>query len=509
MTMTYRELIRRGARTYSDRTAIVFQNQSITFRQTNELANQMAHGLMALGARRGDRLALLVNNGLYSVPLDFACAKAGLNRVPLNARLSVTEHRRMLEDADCRWLVFGADLADRAAELQQQLPELACIGLGTSLVDGDDLLTTAQAMATSEPEVAVAADDVVLTLFTSGTTGTLKAAQHSQASYAAICHNVLLNLVTVAPGDAMLHAASLIHASGVFVLPFWLRGGKTVIMSGFEPEHYLKLIEEHQITAINLVPTMLQMLLEHPLFDQIDTRRLRQVIYGASPMPRPVIEAAMARWGREKFWQYYGQTECPLAIAVLRPEHHQGERLGACGQPALDVEVRLVDEQGLEVPVGQPGEIVVRAPSRMLGYYKTDTLNRDMFLADGWLRTRDIACFDEHGFLHMKDRTSDMIITGGYNVYPREVEDALMTHPAVLECAVVGVRDSKWVEAVTAAVVRRAKVDVSAEQLIDHVGQHLAAYKKPRAVVFLDSIPKTAVGKLDRKTLRRAFNEDR
>ncbi|HEX7073136.1 MAG TPA: AMP-binding protein [Hyphomicrobiaceae bacterium] len=330
----------------------------------------------------------------------------------------------------------------------------------------------------------------------------MKAAQHTQGSYAAICRNVLMNLLPVEHDDAMLHAASLIHASGVFVLPFWLRGARTVIMPGFEPGLFLELIARERITAVNVVPTMLQMLLDHPAFATIDVSSLRQVIYGASPMPRPVIERAIDLWGRERFWQYYGQTECPLAIAVLRPEDHEEGLLGACGKPAIDVEVRLVDESGADVAAGEPGEIAVRGPSTMAGYYNAPALNREMFLDGGWLRTRDVGQFDERGFLHLKDRTSDMIVTGGYNVYPREIEDVLATHPAVAECVVVGVADTKWVEAVTAVVALRPQAQVTEDELVDYVTGRVASYKKPRRVVFVESVPKTAVGKLNRKTVR-------
>ena len=189
-------------------------------------------------------------------------------------------------------------------------------------------------------------------------------------------------------------------------------------------------------------------------------------------------------------------------ITVLRPEDHEGELLGSCGQPCVDAELRLIDESGNDVPHVEPGEIAVKAPSMMKRYYNADQLNAEMFTDDGWLRTRDVAIMDERGFLHMKDRTSDMIITGGYNVYPREVEDVLMEHPAVAECSVVGTKDEKWVEAVTAAIALKPGQEVTEAKLIDFVSGRLASYKKPRKVVFVDSVPKTAVGKLNRKALR-------
>ena len=506
MTTTYLDLILRGARAYPDRIAVKVGDEAFTFSQVDTLSSQLAQALMACGARPGARIALLVNNGIHSVPVDFACVKAGINRVPLNSRLSLAEHARMLADVQVSHLVFGSDLVERAAELAGAVPGLICHGLGARITGGSDLLQDAANYSGESPRVQAPDDEIVLTLFTSGTTGTLKAAQHSQASYAGICKNVLLNLGDIQHQDSMLHAASLIHASGVFVLPYWLRGARTVIMPGFDPGLFLKLIADERITAVNMVPTMLQMLLGHPGFASTDVSSLRKVIYGASPMPRPVIQQAMAIWGRERFWQYYGQTECPLTIAVLRPEDHEDELLGACGRPSIDVEIRLVNETGEDVPAGEPGEIAVRGPSLMTGYYNADALNQEMWMDGGWLRTRDIGMFDERGYLHLKDRTSDMIITGGYNVYPREIEEVLISHSAVAECAAVGLKDEKWVEAVTVAVALKSGQQASEQELIDFVAERVASYKKPRRIVFVDAVPKTAVGKLNRRALREMLN---
>ncbi|MFA7505510.1 MAG: AMP-binding protein [Burkholderiaceae bacterium] len=501
---TYRELIRRGARQHGPRVAVVHEGRSMSFTEVDELANRIAHALIAQGAG-GARVALLLNNGLHSVPMDFACVKAGINRVPLNSRLSLAEHRRMLEETGCRALVYGAGLAQLARELADAMPGLRCFGLGVG--EEDDLLAIAAGMPADEPDTQARPEDVVLTLFTSGTTGSLKAARHTQASYAGICRNIMLNLMDIRCDDAMLHAASLIHASGTFVVPFWLRGARTVILPGFEPTGFLEAIARERITAVNMVPTMLQMLIEHPEFRSTDISSLRQVIYGASPMPRQVIERAMQAWGQHRFWQYFGQTEAPLCLTVLRPEDHVGERLASCGQPAIDVEIRLLDEQGEDVPPGEPGEITVRMQGSVSGYHEAPELTGSTFLADGWVRTRDIGQFDADGFLYLKDRTSDMIISGGYNVYPSEVENALLTHEAVRECAVIGIPDPKWVEAVVAVVALRPGVTADAQALIARVAEQVASYKKPREVIFVDEIPKTAVGKLNRKALRDRFRD--
>jgi acyl-CoA synthetase (AMP-forming)/AMP-acid ligase II len=301
--------------------------------------------------------------------------------------------------------------------------------------------------------------------------------------------NVLANLIFPKPGDVMLHAASLIHASGAFVLPYWTRGGAAAVLRGFDPPEYLEAIERHGATAINLVPTMLNALLQTPGIEDADFSRVERIAYGASPAPRPVLERALELWpGR--LTQYYGQTEAALAITALQPEDHVGDRLLSCGLPSADSEVRLDEETN---------EILVRGPFTAIEYYDAPELSAETFLPDGWIRTRDVGRFDDEGFLYLVDRTSDMIVTGGYNVYPREVEDALAAHPAVREAVVVGAPDERWVEAVTAFVVADG---VSEDELIEHCRMKLATYKAPKSVRFIDEIPKSPVGKLLRRAVR-------
>jgi acyl-CoA synthetase (AMP-forming)/AMP-acid ligase II len=493
------DMVRAGARRHRDRVAIRHGDRSLTFRQVDEAANRMANVLLGAGVEAGERVGLLLGNGPWTVPLDFACLKARACRVPLNARLSLDEHARTLADAGVRTLVYEAALAGRADELGERLDGLRLIGLGS----GDlDLLKEMDAASAADPGLPARPDDVILALYTSGTTGTLKAAQHTQASYAAIVANILTNLINPARDDVMLHAAPLIHASGTFVLPFWLRGGQAAVLDGFDPPAYLAAISRFGATHANLVPTMLQMLLSAG-GATAETGSLRSVIYGASPMPRPVIEEAMAAWG-PIFSQYYGQTEAPLCLSVLAAQDHVGPDapLGSCGQPAVDAEIRFIGEDGADVEPGQPGEVAVRAPFAMAGYLNAPELNASTFLGDGWLRTRDVARLDDRGFMYLVDRTSDMIVSGAYNVYPREVEDALHAHPAVAECAVVGAPDERWVEAVVAFVVRRPGAEVTEAELTGHVRTLIAGYKVPKRIEFVAAIPKSGVGKILRRELR-------
>ncbi|MGY1778815.1 AMP-binding protein [Geodermatophilus sp. SYSU D01036] len=497
------ELVRRGARQHAGRTAVLSGDRSLTFREVDEWANRMAHVLAGLGVTPGARVGLLVDNGLWSIPIDFACLKAAAARVPLNARLSAEEQARMLRATRVGVLVFGPALAERAADLAGRVEGLRLVALGPSPdVEAVDLLAAAAEASSADPMLPAEPGDPVLVLYTSGTTGALKAVVHTQASYAAICANVLANLVSPGRDSVMLHAASLIHASGTFVLPYWIRGGAAAVLPGFDPGVYLDALARYRATEINLVPTMLGMLLASGAAERADVSSLRTAVYGASPMPGPVLAETLELWG-PRLVQYYGQTEAPLAITVLGAEDHTDPSLaGSCGQPSVDAEVLLTDADGAPVPAGEVGELRVRAPFGMAGYADAPELTAGTVTPGGWIRTRDLARVDDRGYLTLVDRTSDMIVTGGYNVYPREVEDVLQAHPAVAGAAVVAAPDPTWVEAVTAFVTLRPGAQVTEDELRDTVRAALAGYKVPKAVHVVDALPLSPVGKVLRRALR-------
>ncbi|NNM76463.1 AMP-binding protein [Sphingomonas sp. ID1715] len=487
--MLLTDLIRTGAERHGSRVAVRFEQAEMTFTEADALSTGMALRLQE-NLRPGEMIGILASNGLLSLPLDFAGAKARLVRVPLNARLSLAEHEQMLGRAGVRRLVYSADQRDRAKSLKELRTDLDLLSLeelaaGAEVVDGP--------LPDPEPE------DPVVAVFTSGTTGKLKAVVHTQASYGAVALNVLANLVDPRPDDAMLHAASLFHASGTLLLPYWLRGGAAAVLPGFEPSAYIDAVERWRPTALMLVPTMLGMLLDHPAFDPARFASVDTIIYGASPMPRPLIERALASLG-PRFVQFYGQTEAPLAIAALGKEDHLDPgRLASCGRPSRDVELRI------DAPPGEAGEVMLRAPFQMAGYHDEPELNAETITDGGWLRTRDIGRLDSDGYLTLVDRTSDMIVTGGYNVYPKEVEDMLLTHPAVSEAVVIGVPDQKWGEAVLAFVVLRAGAAAGVEALRGHCRERLARYKVPKEIRFIDAVPISAVGKPLRRALRDPF----
>ncbi len=483
------DMIRLGAERHGSAVAVRFGDEASTFAEVDALSTGMAARL-ADRLQPGAPIGILAGNGLLSVPLDFACAKARLVRMPLNARLSFAEHQAMLRRLDVQLLVHSSDLAARARELADAMPGLALLAL-EALADGAG--GERADLSAARPE------DPVLALFTSGTTGRLKAVIHTQATYGAVATNILANLVDPRPGDGLLHAASLFHASGTLTVPYWLRGGAALVLPGFAPGEYLDAVERWRPTALMLVPTMLGMLLDHPGFDPDRLASVDTIIYGASPMPRPLIERALDVLG-PRFVQFYGQTEAPLAIAALTKEDHlDARRIGSCGRPARDAEVRI------DAPPGEEGEVLVRAPFGMRGYHDEPELDAETITPDGWLRTRDIGRLDPDGYLTLVDRASDMIVTGGYNVYPKEVEDVLAAHPAVRDAVVIGVPDDKWGEAVLAFVVTRPGTAATADALLDHCRDRLARYKAPKKIRFIDAVPLSAVGKPLRRALRDPF----
>ena len=496
------EMIGAGARRHRVRIAVSTEGSHLTFTQVDEISSRLANVLVGLGVKKLERIGILVGNELLTIPFDFAALKARCVRVPLNARLSLREHASMITSAKVQRVIYSPSLSARAQELEAELDGVEFLGLGANDLGHLDLLDAAQSASSAAPARGHVASDPVLALFTSGTTGTLKAALHSEASYGAIVTNILANLASPDRDDVMIHAAPLIHASGTFVLPFWLRGARAHVQAGFDPGAYLEGCADQHVTHASMVPTMVQMLLSSADPHQFDLA-LQSIIYGASPMPSATMAAALEAFG-PIFTQYYGQTEAPLAISVLSPADHDPARglLGSAGSSSVDATIRIVDDAGHEVASGAIGEVTVEAPFVMKGYLDAPELNAATFLGPHHLRTRDLGFVDDSGYLHLVERASDMIISGGYNVYPREVEDVLLTHRAIAECGVVGRSDPMWVEAVVAFVALKPGAEVTAEQLSEFARARLAAYKVPKEIHFIEALPKSAVGKVLRRALR-------
>lgn len=505
------ELIKRGAVYYPNHTGVVYEGKSLTFDQVYKNSNRLANVLLNLGLKKGDRVAFLLANSIQSVEIDFALLLTGLVRVPLNTRLSESEHIHMVKETDAKAILFTQEFADRVAVLKQHAESLVYFGQVNGIPKQPWTINIPECVKDSsedEPAVIVNESDYATIQYTSGTTGTLKAAVHTQEIWTAICNNILTSL-DVRERDNMMHAAPLTHASGTLVLPHWVAGATNTILSGFNPPEYLKAIEDEKPTTLNLVPTMIVMLLSQPNVEQHSLESVRSIIYGASPMPREALQRGIDLWGA-KFVQYYGQTEAPLILSVLNKADHIGDdpdtkkRLLSCGRPVPTASIMIREEDGSEVAPGTIGEITVKSTQVMAGYWKEPELTKET-IKDGWIHTRDMGYMDEKGYLFLVDRKSDMIITGGFNVYPREVEEVLYQHPAVMEAAVVGVPDEKWVEAIKAFVVLQPEQTVTKEELITFCQDKLASYKKPTSIEFIDTLPKSAVGKVVRRVLKEPY----
>ncbi|MGY1814948.1 AMP-binding protein [Blastococcus sp. SYSU D00820] len=490
-----------------DRPALSIGGEVLTARQLAEQISRFAQVYASLGVDGGSAVATLSANRPEVLVSSSATLFTGSRTTNLHPMGSLDDHAYVLEDARIDTLVFDpAIYGQRAAELAERLPGLRrLLALGPSPV-GTDVVAAAAAMAPRPLRPPVLDPDAhAYTAYTGGTTGRPKGVVHTHRS--AIAMTELMMAEWPWP-DAPKHlvCSPLSHAGASVFLPVLLRGGSLVVLPRFDAGQVLEAIQEHRITSTMLVPSMLYALLDHPRLDEYDLSSLQAVFYGASAISPTRLREAIQRIG-PVFTQFYGQAEAPMTIALLRPEEHDvddPERLAGCGRALPWLRVALLDDRGQEVPDGEAGEICVQGPLVMQGY---DGLPEETAaaLAGGWLHTGDVARRDPEGFLTIVDRTKDMIVSGGFNVYPREVELVLGTHPAVGTSAVICVPDERWGEAVTALVVLRPGARASAEELIALVRERKGSVHAPKAVHFLDELPLTAVGKPDKKALRARY----
>jgi acyl-CoA synthetase (AMP-forming)/AMP-acid ligase II len=506
------QAISRAASWYGPAVAVSDGVRALTFRDVEERSNRCANALLGLSGDRSGRVALLTPNRVESVELDFGIAKAGKVRVPVNTRLGTAEREHILNDSGVETLLYDASMADFVAEVRDRVGVREYIAIGSAVAGShsyDDVLAAA---AATPPVIELAADDPSFILYTSGTTGRPKGATATQASRWAATIAMLTDELDVAAGDAMVHVASMAHGSGSKVLAYFMRGGRNIAVGRWDPEDFLRMAARERATGSFLVPTMISALIEAARGLDVDTSSWKSLSYGGAPIAPAVLQAALERFG-PVFVQVYGSCEAPHPVTVLRPSEHrpgpdQERRLASVGREVPNCMVRLVGRDGVDVATGQPGEMWISGPNVMRGYWGNAEAT-DAVFADGWYRSGDIATRDEEGFVTIVDRDRDMVISGGLNVYPAEVEATLYEHPAVLECAVFGAPDERWGEVVVAAVVARPGVAVTAVDLVDHCRTRLAGYKKPQLVVFHDELPKGATGKILKRTLREPYWEGR
>ena len=501
------DLIVRAIQRGGDRIAFVLDEQQLSYRQFGELLSRFVQALKARGLKKGDAVAVLSSNRPEAFLGTAASYLMGLRITWMHPLGSEDDHAYLLEDSGVGTLfVDPGTFTERAHALKARLPSLnTVLGLGPSDF-GDDILAEAARFAPAPLVAEAGPEDLCTLIYTGGTTGKPKGVVHTQRVH------VTMVMAELAEWDwpaevRFLAMTPITHAAGAMIVAVMLRSGTFVMNKGFDAERFFELVKRHRITATFLVPTMIYVLLDHPGLRAADLSSLQLIIYGASPMSPARLVEGMKVFG-PVFMQLYGQSEAPNAVTVLRRIDHEPdahpERLASCGRPIANSQVKLLDDDGNEVPAGEVGEICVRGPLVMKGYWNKPEETAKA-LRNGWLYTGDLARADADGFLYIVDRSKDMIISGGFNVYPREVEDVLTQHPAVAAAAVIGVPDGKWGEAVKAVVVLRAGASVSAEELIALVREAKGAVQAPKSVDFADSLPVTGLGKPDKKALRAKY----
>lgn len=501
--MRYLDLIRGATPRFGGKTAVSEGDRRITFDELDDRVGRLGSVFRSLGLVPGDRVALLAANELEYVEIQAACLRSGFALVPLNIRLTPRELGFILSDCAPGLLIAGRGEDGRAAALAADAGIRHVLGLGAP----EAVPSYDAALAGATPDPSADPDDSELPatiLYTSGTTGSPKGAVIDRLGFTA---RVMINATELETRSSDVHQASLpmFHIAAFLSYAHIAVGATVVMLPEFTPELALRTMARERVTTTVLVPTIIGMLLESPVIDEVDLSALRLIIYGGSSIEPGLLRRAMARFGCG-FHQQYGMTETG-GQTILRPADHDPadtERLASAGTEAIGLEVRVVDDAGKPVPRGEIGEIVCRGPSVMLGYWNRPEATAET-LRDGWMYTGDMGYRDGRGYLHVTDRRNDMIVTGGENVYPREVEAVLAEHPDIAEAAVVGTPDPTWGQLVTAVLVGDA-IPSDAE-LDAWIRDRLAAYKVPRRWIRTEELPRNATGKVLKHRLRTMLSE--
>ncbi|MFC8434761.1 long-chain fatty acid--CoA ligase [Streptomyces sp. NPDC057253] len=486
----------RRARKTPHRTALIHGATTLSYAELHTRVTRLAHALRARGIRRGDRVAYLGPNHPSYLETLFAAGVLGAVFVPLNTRLAGPEIGYQLSDSGARALVYGPSHAGLVAGLPGSTDVRTYVEVGAEY---EQLLAEAAAEPIDEP---VAPDDTCIIMYTSGTTGRPKGAMltHGNLTWNAI--NVLVDTDLIADERALV-SAPLFHTAGLnmLTLPVLLKGGTCVLVEAFDPNATFDLIEQHRITFMFGVPTMFEQVARHPRWADADLSSLRILTCGGSPVSTPLIAAYQERG--LTFLQGYGMTEASPGTLFLDAEHAIS-KAGSAGVPHFFSDVRVVRPDLAPVDADETGEVVLRGPHVMPGYWGLPEETAASF-ADGWFRSGDAARVDEDGYVFIVDRIKDMIISGGENIYPAEIEDLLLAHPDIAECAVIGVPDEKWGEVPRAVVVPREGALPDPDEVLASLAGRLAKYKIPKSVVVADELPRTASGKLLKSRVRKRY----
>lgn len=507
--MDVRALMAQSVRANRDRVAVIHGSRRFTFGEAWDRGIRLANALIAFGLRPGDRIASLEDNCIEAADLIQACAIANLVRVPLYARNARDAHVHMIANTDCRAVVVSSHYAADIDAIRDKIP-----GVVTVLVRGSNYEEWLAGQDSAEPKVAISPDDYYVIRHTGGTTGEPKAVAYSHRSWLAACRDWFYIFPQVVEGDRCLHVGPISHGSGYQYLPIWLAGGCNVLIDHFDVAETIDLIENERIAFCQVAATMLRAILDAPCSRGRDYSSLKCVLVGTAPIHPTTALAARDLLG-DVLYQGYGQTEV-LPIAFMGPEQWFGQAEGsnpllACGKVMPFSLVDIWDENGRPLPLGETGEIVAKADGQMTAFWNNSEATSER-IVNGWIRTGDIGRIDHNGYVYIVDRASDMIISGGYNIWPLDIERVIGSHPEVVEVVVFGVPHAKWGETPVAICVTGPERKVTEAELIHKVAEELGSYMKPSRIIFqYEPLTRSAVGKLNRKKFRESFweNNDR
>ncbi len=498
--MNIGRMLTRRALLNPEKEGLVCEGIRRTFSQLNTRANQLANAMAAMGIKRGDRVAVLALNESEYYDLLFGLGKIGAIMVPVNYRLAGPEVQYILSDSNPKVFIFSPEYVDLVDSIRSDISVEALVAIMDNPPEwakSYEFLIGAASVA--EPELVGKNEDTLTILYTSGTTGRPKGAELTHAYYFWSTVNIQSTIPEFS--ESILIALPLFHIGALAGPPLCVHtGARSVLLRTFDPQRFLELIQEEKINAFGSVPALLTFLKFVPDFERYDWSSVKVILVYAAPVPVTLLNEYEEAGIQVR--QLYGMTECNTGTVLDAANAHT--KAGSCGRPFMHTEIRLVDMEDKDVPVGETGEILMRSPNVMKGYWNRPE-DTAATIVDGWLHSGDMARMDEDGFYYIMDRKKDMIISGGENIYPAEIEDRLLAHPAIADVGVIGCPDKRWGEAVKAVVVLREGHSLTQEELIEWCHGKIGRYKIPKAVVFADSLPRTPTGKILKRVLREQY----
>ena len=505
------DIVRAHGATRPDTVAIIYEGRPTTYGTLDRASSRIAAGLLAEGVKPRVRVAHLDKSSDVYFELLFGIAKAGAVMVSVNWRLAPPEVLQIVNDAEAEILFVGEEYFPVVEKIRDQLKTVRkIVTLGPRHGDWEAFAAWRDRHPDTDPRLPARAEDTAVQFYTSGTTGLPKGAELTNSNFRFMFEQWTRSWL-LKPGTQNIVCLPMFHIGGAgWAIAGLFAGATNHVVREFIPARVLEIIEQDRIEVMLLVPAMILFLVQAPRIRETDLSSLRLIVYGAAPIPAELLKQAMATFGCG-FQQVYGLTETTGAITLLPPEDHDPsdpKKLLSCGYAQHGVELRIVDEAGADVPIGKVGEIAIRSPQVMSGYWRLPDATKRAIHGD-WFFSGDAGYLDEKGYLFIYDRVKDMIVSGGENIYPAEVESALFGHPGVADVAVIGVPDERWGEAVKAVVVRKADIEVTAGDLIGWARERIAGYKLPKSVDFIDVLPRNPTGKLLKRELRKPYWEGR